>query len=554
MFRKLISMTLILVFAFSCAPADAPAESTEKRILVIETCDIHGHIMDVSSGNPENFLFHLAYISNLVNEARSSGQYDDVLLLDGGDIYQGTPLSYMTGGAVMREAFDIMKYDAVALGNHEFDWGVDEYAADQEGTMAPYVLGDSFGDPKIPVLASNLYNAATGERVPFTKDYAVAEKAGLRIAVVGYIPDYSLSVMTSKIAPYTIDPSLEKLDALVRDVNEKEQPAATVILVHDNPVKVAEAMDPDQVQLVCGGHTNDELADTTPGGITYIQGGYHGRGFASAVLVIGSDGSVRVTDPVYTDITADKNALKLTAENVAHLDPAITAVSSAGWDAIQEEMNEVLGWIDKPLLKNKYTVAGACSAGNWITAQMLALTRNEETVAAFFNSGGIRTAFWIPNGQATRQITVGDLYTMIPFGNLLLVYDITGQELAKHLANGLKYARFGDQMTGLTFTYTATGTPDMDRDQRDYTILSVTLSDGTEVDVHDTEKLYRVCVIDFCATTPGSIFEGRKPVFPEADALIDNENIIRLLRETYSANNGYIAVDDSPRGTEVLPE
>ncbi len=85
---------------------------------------------------------------------------------------------------------DAMHYDAVCLGNHEFDWGVDEYAGDSEGTVAPYVLGDYFGDPKIPVLASNLYDAVSGERVPFTKDYAIIEKAGLRIAVIGYIPDY----------------------------------------------------------------------------------------------------------------------------------------------------------------------------------------------------------------------------------------------------------------------------------------------------------------------------------------------------------------------------
>ena len=46
-----------------------------------------------------------------------------MLLLDGGDLYQGTPFSNLTGGAVIRAAFDRMKYDAVALGNHDFDWG-----------------------------------------------------------------------------------------------------------------------------------------------------------------------------------------------------------------------------------------------------------------------------------------------------------------------------------------------------------------------------------------------------------------------------------------------
>ena len=549
MLRKL--MCLVLVLAFFIAPADAPAENTEKRILVIETCDIHGHIMDVSAGSREKFRYPLAYIANAVNEARSSGQYDDVLLLDGGDIYQGTPLSYMTGGAVMRSAFDAMKYDAVALGNHEFDWDVKEYAADQDGTMAPFVLGDAFGDPQIPVLASNLYDAVTGERVPFTKDYAVIEKAGLRIAVVGFIPDYRRSIMTSKIAPYTIDPSLEKLDALVREINEKEKPAATVVLVHDNPAEVAGAMDPAQVQLVCGGHTDDELGVKAENGVTYIQGGHYGRGYASAVLAVGSDGSVRVEDPAYTDITADADAY--TGENALFLDKSIVDISDSGWEVIQEEMSEVLGWIDRPVEPKKYGTLGACSGGNWITAQMLAVTQSAGTVAAFYNNGGIRASFLIPEGQTARNITVSDIYTIMPFGNTILVYDLNGQELAKLLADGLKDPNYGDQMTGLTFTYSATGTPDTDIREREYTILSVTLDDGTEVDIHDTETLYRVCTTDYSATAPGSVFENREPVIPASDSPVDNESIVAHFRRVNAANDGYIAVDDSPRGVEFTP-
>ena len=554
MFRRLLGLFLIVALAFSAMPAGASEESAEKRILVIETCDIHGHIMDTPSGNPEQFRYPLAYIAHVVNEARSSGQYDDVLLLDGGDIYQGTPLSLMTGGAVMRYAFDLMKYDAVGLGNHEFDWGVAEYAADQDGTLAPYVLGDIYGDPKIPVLASNLYDAATGERVPFTRDYVILEKAGLRIAVIGYIPDYRMTIMTSKIAPYTIDPGLDRLNALIREVNEKERPAATVVLVHDNPMQVAWSVDPAQVQLVCGGHTNDELGRTTRDGVACIQGGYHARGYASAVLVIGSDGSVRTENPVYTDISADAALLTLTAENAAHLDPEITAVSNAGREAIQEEMGEVLGWIDHPVEIKEYKAVGASSAGNWITSQLLAVTRPQGAVAAFYNSGGIRTSFRISRDKTAREITVSDIYMMVPFGNALLLYDINGQELAQQLADSLKYQNRGDQVSGLTFTFSATGTPDMDCDQRDYTILSVTLDDGTEVDIHDTEKLYRVCIIEFCATVPGSVFENKEPVVPLADSPVDHEVIIAHLRQVYEANNGYIAVDDSPRGVEVAPE
>ena len=145
--RKALIATLLLLSVFSMAIAETSGlmqeeQSKAKRILVIETTDIHGYIMDASSGKEETFQYRLAYIAHLIHEARASGKYDDVLLLDGGDLYQGTPVSNLTGGAAIRAALDVMDYDAIALGNHEFDWEVTEYAADQDGTIAPYVLGE----------------------------------------------------------------------------------------------------------------------------------------------------------------------------------------------------------------------------------------------------------------------------------------------------------------------------------------------------------------------------------------------------------------------------
>ena len=91
MFRRIIGLILACVLAFSAAAAEGPAGNAEKRILVIETTDIHGYIVDASAGREDRFQYRLARIAQLINEARASGEYDDVLLLDGGDLYQGTP-------------------------------------------------------------------------------------------------------------------------------------------------------------------------------------------------------------------------------------------------------------------------------------------------------------------------------------------------------------------------------------------------------------------------------------------------------------------------------
>ena len=546
LFRKFAALLFLaaLFFLLPCL-----AEEGETRILVIETTDIHGYIMDASSGDPAAFQYRLARIGRLIDEERNSGRYDGVLLLDGGDLYQGTPVSNMTGGAAIRAAVDRMGYDAVALGNHEFDWDVTEYAADSDGTIAPYELGGCIGDAKIPVLASGLYDAATGRRVSFTKDYAVFEKAGKRIAVIGYIPDYRHDIMADRIAPYRIDGDLGHLNELCRRVKEAERPDAVVVLAHENPAIVAAALDPELAVLVAGGHTHKIAAGKADNGLAYMQGNCYAQGFASAVLVFGPEG-VSAEDVRYTDIMTDRSLLTDTAENTPGLDAGLLELSKVLWDAVSEEMSEVLGYIDKPVMTDRNRV-GASSGGNFFTGLMLRATQAEGTVAAFYNTGGIRARFAIPDGAEKRNITVYDVYTLAPFCNSLLVYEITGAEMKQELIDGMKHPNFGDQMSGLTFTYTATGDADTDRADREYTILSITLSDGTAVDPEDTRTLYRVCTSEFNATQPGSVFEDKDPVVPAADAPTDNEAFIQVLREEGKMNNGYIAVDDGPRGTEA---
>lgn len=528
-----------------------------KTIEVFETTDVHGYLVDTSSGNESTFQYRMAYIANVVNEARANAENDAVLLLDGGDIYQGTPVSNLTYGSALRAAFDAMGYDAVALGNHEFDWDVKTYAADEDGTMSAYEIGEFKGDSNIPVLAYNLYDTGTTNRASFVKDYVIVDKAGVKVALVGYIPDYSMDIMTAKIAPYDIDPSIEKLNAKIESIVAAEDPDVVVVVAHASPRGLANSVNSELVDLVVGGHSHTVSYGVADNGVAYIQGNCQAKGYANAKIQFNTETKeVTVVNPSYVNTTGRDNTQNLfDTEGNTKLDPTVLAISHASWDAVKDDMSEVLGVADQSITR-RAPIGNSSStiAGNWLTGLMLEATKELNTVVAFTNSGGIRCDLMANEGETTRTVTVGDIYAITPFGNRLYTYDLTGAELAATVENSFKNSNYGDQFSGMVVKYTAEpdGKDEEGRPVRGArTVVSIVLDDGTVVDIKDNTKTYRVAVNEYCATLPGSVFENKTPVQNVNEAPIDNISAIEALRAIGKANNGKLPLDLTERCVKV---
>ncbi len=543
-------MALVLTMTASYVPAvfaeDAGTQEPDytgwDTIKVFETTDVHGYITDVSSYKEDTFEYRLAYFSKIVNDARNNDAYEDVLLLDTGDIYQGTPHSNLTYGAAMRAAYDQMDYDAVGLGNHEFDWDVKTYATDAKGTMAPYEIGSYKGDSDIPVLMSNLYYKDNGERVEFTQDYTIVDKGDYKVGIVGWADDYSADIKASQIAPYTIDDNREKLKELAEEVDKKAD--IVVILAHSDPKSIAEEMDPEVVDLVAGGHTHKNVNGTADNGIDYMQGNCYAYGYSTAEIKVNPETKdVEVTTPEFKDISpkgGDHSYLYYNNGNNTQLDPEVTKISQAAWDAVKGEMYEVLGTVDQSITRDFIDEANGTSsiAGNWLADMMLAATKDQNTVAAFANRGGIRANLEMAEGASSRDITVADIYTISPFGNRILTFAITGQQMAQQLERALiglnpeieidsdaayQASNLGDQFAGITATYKVV--------DGGIKVLSIMTDDGQMIDVNDTTKTYNVCVNEYCATLDGSVFKGMTPLVPMDEAPVDNLSTIAALRE-----------------------
>ena len=548
--KRLGAMALVLTMTASYVPAvfaeDAGTQEPDytgwDTIKVFETTDVHGYITDVSSYKEDTFEYRLAYFSKIVNDARNNDAYEDVLLLDTGDIYQGTPHSNLTYGAAMRAAYDQMDYDAVGLGNHEFDWDVKTYATDAKGTMAPYEIGSYKGDSDIPVLMSNLYYKDSGERVEFTQDYTIVDKGDYKVGIVGWADDYSADIKASQIAPYTIDDNREKLKELAEEVDKKAD--IVVILAHSDPKSIAEEMDPEVVDLVAGGHTHKNVNGTADNGIDYMQGNCYAYGYSTAEIKVNPETKdVEVTTPEFKDISpkgGDHSYLYYNNGNNTQLDPEVTKISQAAWDSVKGEMYEVLGTVDQSITRDFIDEANGTSsiAGNWLADMMLAATKDQNTVAAFANRGGIRANLEMAEGASSRDITVADIYTISPFGNRILTFAITGQQMAQQLERALiglnpeieidsdaayQASNLGDQFAGITATYKVV--------DGGIKVLSIMTDDGQMIDVNDTTKTYNVCVNEYCATLDGSVFKGMTPLVVMDEAPVDNLSTIAALRE-----------------------
>lgn len=546
--KRLGAMAMVLTMTASYVPAvfaeDAGTQEPDytgwDTIKVFETTDVHGYITDVSSYKEDTFEYRLAYFSKIVNDARNNDAYEDVLLLDTGDIYQGTPHSNLTYGAAMRAAYDQMDYDAVGLGNHEFDWDVKTYATDAKGTMAPYEIRSYKGDSDIPVLMSNLYYKDSGERVEFTQDYTIVDKGDYKVGIVGWADDYSADIKASQIAPYTIDDNREKLKELAEEVDKKAD--IVVILAHSDPKSIAEEMDPEVVDLVAGGHTHKNVNGTADNGIDYMQGNCYAYGYSTAEIKVNPETKdVEVTTPEFKDISpkgGDHSYLYYNNGNNTQLDPEVTKISQAAWDAVKGEMYEVLGTVDQSITKDFIDETNGTSsiAGNWLADMMLAATKDQNTVAAFANRGGIRANLEMAEGASSRDITVADIYTISPFGNRILTFAITGQQMGQQLERALiglnpeidstvayQASNLGDQFAGITATYKVV--------DGGIKVLSIMTDDGQMIDVNDTTKTYNVCVNEYCATLDGSVFKGMTPLVPMDEAPVDNLSTIAALRE-----------------------
>ena len=451
---------------------------------IVEVTDLHG-TLETTSGTPV-----AAELAENVSDVVFANNPTRTLILSGGDNYQGTAMSNLEYGKPVMQVFNAMGVAASAVGNHEFDWGLDKVTGITQSVYSNY-----------PFVCANLFYKGTNNTV--FDPYQIFTLDGEKIAVVGGLTEDTPNiVLADNIAPYDVRSNVTCVNAAAADA--RAHGAQVVIaLIHEGDnynngasgpiVDIAKQL--TGVDAVLGGHTHSivNTTVTTNAGATIPLeiGNAYGCGFIDLKFYLGGDGKPVFTNansgyyPEDTGSTAFPFGYKAASPKidgaVAQQVYQIVAQTKLDEGPI---LNEVLGSAAITLTRAQaVSPCGESLAGNWSTD----VIRNKVNADfGFMNNGGLRID--IPQGT----ITYSTMLAFQPFGNTITTCNMTGAQVKTVLEEALTPQSGypdgrGVQISGLKFSYDMTQ-PVGSR------VFRITKSDGTPVNMTGA---YRVATNNF---------------------------------------------------------
>ncbi|MEP2776179.1 MAG: bifunctional UDP-sugar hydrolase/5'-nucleotidase [Luteolibacter sp.] len=379
-----------------------PATADTKTISILHTTDLHGHIMPTKtySGLPDVGGF--ARCATRIRNWRK--QNPDSLLVDVGDLYQGTAVSYENEGRLFVDLLADFGYDSWTLGNHDFDWG-------------PEVLLKNLAAAKTPVITGNLTGAPENV-IP----WKMQNVGGFKIALIGLVtPGLPYWLMPETLGDFQpTDPALSLKKSIAQAKSAKAD--AIVVLGHFGQLKEDDFANPLRETLKAApgadvfiaGHTHKNIPSETIEGVLYTQAGYFGINCGKV------------------DLTFDVNSRKLIAATAGtdymdasvELDPGVIQLSQPQLRNSDEHLARQIAVLNEPMLGKKRDSPLA----RFLCESILkAVTKKKLQVDAVFH-GTFGTPL-LPEGP----VTIADTWEILPYENTLVVAEITPKQMLEIL-------------------------------------------------------------------------------------------------------------------------
>jgi len=473
--------------------------------------DLHGQVMQTSATDKNSGIAKLAGEINKVKK-----QNPNTIVVSAGDNFQGSAMSNLTNGAPVNEMMKAVGVVTSAVGNHEFDWGTDKIA--KWGLEGGYKF-----------LASNIYDKTTGKPVTWSEPYMIVEKGGFKIGLVG--------IATPETAYKTTPANVKNLEfrdpaALAKEWAKvaKDKGADVVIaLTHlgsfqDKDGKItgeATALaGVENIDAIISAHTHQTVSGTV-NGTPIVQAYYNGRTLGKLAIKVDPSGKIVGIVP------SVDNLYNRPATLVE--DAAVKAMADKYSKDLQPILSEVLGTTDKDLTHDK-NAAGTSLLGQWTTDMMRKIAGTQIGIT---NGGGIRAPI------AAGNITMGDMYTVMPFDNTLVTMELKGSDLKRVIENGILNKEIGwVQVGGVKVYYD-------EKAEVGNRITAMVLENGTPVEM---DKTYTVVTNDFMATGGDKFdFKGATKVVdtmvPIRDAIVTE---LKLIKSVSVVNKNNIVAGAAP--------
>jgi len=427
---------------------EAPSGANGGRLTIslVGSNDLHGRI--------ESLPPFAGYLANLRRaRARDGGA---VLLLDAGDMFQGTLASNLGEGAAVVRAYNTLGYTAAALGNHEFDFGPVGPAVtarpgggdDPRGALRARAAEASF-----PFLDANLIDVATGAPPAWrnVRPTALVDLVGIKIGIVGVTTEGTpRTTLAANFAGLAVKPLAATIAAATADLHRQ---GATVVIVAAHAGGVCHRFDQPEhfescdadgeifqvardlaahggaVDAIVAGHTHEGVAHRVAG-IPIVEAFANGHDFSRIDLTIDRASGRALDAHIFAPhrICAPERCAQESYEGAPVVaDPAVAAAIAPALEAARAQREEQLGPVlPAPIKRAQKTES---PLGN-LFADLMRAARPGADVA-LTNGGSLRTD--LPAGP----LTYGQLFEALPFDNRFATVSVGAGELAEMIARNL---------------------------------------------------------------------------------------------------------------------
>ncbi|ARU61010.1 multifunctional 2',3'-cyclic-nucleotide 2'-phosphodiesterase/5'-nucleotidase/3'-nucleotidase [Tumebacillus avium] len=475
---------------------------------ILSTNDIHGKIEVTKDTRVNKDQGGMETIGGIVNDFRSVNP-DGTVVVDGGDAWQGTLISNLFNGESVIETMEDIKYDAMAIGNHEFDFGRD-------------VLINNIKKSSVPIISANVIDDATGKLVDWTKPYVILDKGGVKVGVIGFsTPQTETTTKSTNITGLSFPdpaPIAQKLSAelkaqgvdviVVTSHLPGEQAAATKEIMGEL-VDLANGTGTGQLDAIVGGHSHQRVAGIV-NGIPVVEASQWTWALGHIQLFVDKDSK---------DVVSSNAGLLETYTNLTTGDAEVKEIVKGYKDQVAVKEAEVQGETATALSRKSYRMAkngnqdrdGVTALGMSITDAMRNATGAD---IAFTNAGGIRA------DVEAGEITYGEMFAVLPFGNTNMTGTMTAEQVKRAVDVPDKYSNvIATQWSGIKVEWDGTL-------PKGSMVTKITLLDGTPVFVdgkYNTDRTFKVTTNDFMATGTGDgyVVFGEVKDWQLGDVLLD---------------------------------